>query len=315
VPRNRTARSAVLGVSVRRAAVGHLPSRTTSALRRRLVVGVLVLLALLLVTFSFRSEDEGPLASAQNAGASVLRPFQVAADRVAEPFRDMYSWVDGLFDARSRAERAEAEAKRLRQENARLKVSAAEAEALRGIVGYVDGPRFPDDYDGVTAAVISRPPGAYAQAVVIAAGTKDGVNVQDTVVNEDGLVGVVTRVSAHTARVTLLTDEQSAASAMDVRTKAAGIVRHGRGARATLILDRVPKEDVVKVGDTIVTSGWSSGRLASLFPKGIQIGRVTSVGQADTDLWKQVQVEPFVDFGALEALVVLVPAERAAVSR
>lgn len=278
-------------------------------------MGVLVLLALLLVTVSFRSEDEGPLASTQNAAASVLRPFQVAADRVAEPFRDLAAWVNGLLDARSRAEKAEAEAKRLRQELVRMQVNAAEAETLRGILGYLEGSRFPAGYDGVTAAVITRPSGAFAQAVVIAAGTKDGVGVNDPVVNEDGLVGVVTRVSSRTARVTLLTDEQSAASAIDVRTKAAGIIRHGSGARATLILDRVPKEDVVEVGDTIVTAGWRTGELASLFPKGIQIGRVTSVGQADTDLWKQVQVEPFVDFGALEALVVLVRAGQVEASR
>ena len=55
------------------------------------------------------------------------------------------------------------------------------------------------------------------------------------------------------------------------------------------------------------TAGWRTGRLESLYPKGIQIGRVTSVGQADTDLYKQVQVEPFADFASLDAVVVLVP--------
>jgi cell shape-determining protein MreC len=33
---------------------------------------------------------------------------------------------------------------------------------------------------------------------------------------------------------------------------------------------------------------------------------VTSVGQADTDLWKQVQVEPFADFDRVDAVLVLV---------
>ena len=43
-----------------------------------------------------------------------------------------------------------------------------------------------------------------------------------------------------------------------------------------------------------------------LYPRGIPIGRVTSVGQADTDLWKQVQVEPFADFDRVDAVLVLV---------
>ena len=38
----------------------------------------------------------------------------------------------------------------------------------------------------------------------------------------------------------------------------------------------------------------------------IQIGEVTSVGQTDTDSYKQVQVKPFVDFDELDAVLVLV---------
>ena len=127
------------------------------------------------------------------------------------------------------------------------------------------------------------------------------------VVTADGLVGTVSRVSSRTARVTLLTDDQSAVSAVDLATDASGIVRPGHGPRAPLRLDRVPKEAVVRVGDTVVTSGWRSSRLASLYPKGIRIGRVTSVGRTDTDLYTQVQVEPFADLTALEAVLVLVP--------
>jgi rod shape-determining protein MreC len=100
-------------------------------------------------------------------------------------------------------------------------------------------------------------------------------------------------------------------SAVDVRTSANGIVRHGRASRSTLVLDRVPKADVVRVGDMVVTAGWESPRLSSLYPRGIPIGRVTSVGQTDTDLYKQVLVEPFADFGSLDAVLVLVPTERA----
>ena len=64
VPRHRTARTAVLGVNIRRPASGKPPSRTASAFRRRVIVGVLVVLALVLITFSFRKPDSGPVASA-----------------------------------------------------------------------------------------------------------------------------------------------------------------------------------------------------------------------------------------------------------
>jgi rod shape-determining protein MreC len=76
------------------------------------------------------------------------------------------------------------------------------------------------------------------------------------------------------------------------------------------VLDRVRKQDVVRRGDEIVTAGWKASGLSSLYPKGIQIGEVTSVGQTDTDLFQQVQVEPYVDFGSLDAVIVLVPSDR-----
>ncbi|MGH3073037.1 MAG: rod shape-determining protein MreC, partial [Gaiellaceae bacterium] len=104
----------------------------------------------------------------------------------------------------------------------------------------------------------------------------------------------------------LLTDESSAVSAVDLRTRAAGIVLNNPSGD-TLVLDRVHKKEVVQVGDEIVTAGWSSGGLASLYPKGIPIGRVSFVGGLSSDLWQQVLVVSDVDFTGLDAVLVLVP--------
>jgi rod shape-determining protein MreC len=275
------------------------------------VVGCLVLLALVLMSLSFRSESDGAVNGVQSVGASVLRPFAVGLERVAQPFRDGYNWVDGLFGARSEAEKLRAENRELRQRVVQNEFAHQENTYLRSALNYRDGPRFPDDFHAVTAEVIGRPAGAFTQAIVIAAGSSDGVRVNDPVVTVDGLVGLVTRISPHTARIELLTDQEAAVSAVDVRTSTPGIVRHARGTRETLVLDRVRKEDVIKIDDEIVTAGWRAGGLSSLYPKGILIGKVTSVGQTDTDLYQQVQVDPYVDFGSLDAVLVLVPKARA----
>jgi rod shape-determining protein MreC len=300
----------VLGSRVQRPASGQATSRTNAALRRRLIVGGLILLSLVLVTLSFQRPD-GALSRAQGAGASVLRPLQVGADRVAEPFRDAWAWFDGLFDARSDAERLEKENDALRQQVVRNQLAAEENTRLRRLLRYRSGPAFPEGYDGVAAAVIARPAGAYAQAIVVAAGRKDGVQEDDPVVTEDGLVGRVTRVEERESRVMLLTDDQSAVSALDLATNAAGIVRRGQGPRAALRLDRVPKEQRIRPGDVIVTAGWRSPRLSSIYPRGIPIGEVTSVGQSDTYPYKQVQVSSYADLSGLDAVLVLVPNGRA----
>jgi rod shape-determining protein MreC len=273
-------------------------------------VGVLVLLSLVLITLSFRSGEEGPLTSVQSAGSTVLRPFAVGFERVAQPFRDAYGWAESLLDARSDAERLRVENRELRQRAIQSEFALQENDYLRRLLTYLDGARFPGDFDPVAAEVIGRPAGAFTQAIVVAAGSDNGVRVNDPVVTADGLVGLVTRVSPDTARVQLLTDEEAAVSAVDLRTSAPGIVLHARGTRETLVLDRVRKQDRVKVGDEVVTAGWRASGLSSLYPKGIPIGKVTSVGQTDTDLFQQVQIDPFVDFGSLDAVLVLVPTER-----
>jgi rod shape-determining protein MreC len=288
-----------------------LSPRGVGALRRRLVVGSLVLLSLILITLSFRSADDGPLASVEAGGAAVLRPFAVGFERVAQPFRDAYGWADSLLEARSEAERLRGENQELRQRMIQSEFARQELATLRSLMKYIDSPRFPDDFEPTVAEVITRPNNAFAQAIVIAAGSDDGISVEDPVITGDGLVGIVTRVMDGSARIQLLTDPEAAVSAIDLRTGATGIVRHAHGTRETLVLDRVRKQDKIDEGDEIVTAAWRAGALSSLFPKGIPIGEVTSFGLTDTDLFQQVQIEPYVDFGSLDAVIVLRPSERA----
>jgi rod shape-determining protein MreC len=275
------------------------------------VLGGLVVLALVLVTLSFREPSSGAVGSVQSAGATVLQPFEVAAGRVARPFRDAYAWFDSLFQARSDAKRLRADNVELRQQVIQNDSAANELRQLKRLLAYKEGPAFPRDYDGLAASVTVRPSSAFAQSVVVSVGSCDGVEKNAPVVTAEGLVGLVTRTACHASRVTLLTDESSAVSALDVKTDAAGVVRHAGRAGSTLVLSYVPKEDRVARGDTIVTAGWRTKTLSSLYPKGIAIGKVTSVNQSDTDLYKQVQVEPFADFTSIDAVLVLVRKEPA----
>lgn len=270
------------------------------------MLGLLVLLSLALITGSFRESSDGPLHDAQSAVAGALQPLEVAVERVARPFRDAWAWTKDLFEARSENEELRAENELLQQQYIQAESALQQNVVLKRLLDYREGPTFPADYDGVAAEVIARPASAFEQEIVVSAGTNDGVDVNAAVVTADGFVGTVTKVTEDAARVRLLTDESSAVSAVDVRTGASGVVVHGQSGDS-LVLDRVSKKEVVQVGDEITTAGWRSGRLASIYPKGIPIGRVSYVGQLNTDLWQQVLVVSDVDFESLDAVLVLVP--------
>ena len=279
-------------------------SRTGHAFRARLVAAVLVLVSLGLITVYFRESSEGPLHAAQRIGVSVLMPFEVAGERVARPFRDGWAYLSDLFDAKSENDELRAELEEARDRLIAEQIAARENERLRELLGYVGGPSFPNDFEPIAARVVGRPPTPYQQEVIIAAGTDAGVRKDASVVTDDGLVGLVTEVTSNSAKVTLLTDQQSAVSSVVLESNATGIVRHGTSA-STLILDRVGKDQLVEEGNLIVTAGWRSQRLESLYPAGIPIGTVKSVGQQDVDLFKRIQVAPLVDFDSLAEVIVL----------
>jgi rod shape-determining protein MreC len=271
---------------------------------RRAVLALLVIVALALLTVSFRSPTTGALHDVQSTGASVLRPFQVAAERVARPFRDVYGYFDGLASAKS-------ENKKLRRElhdwqaiaNANL-AGARQASDLKKLLRFEESATYPKDYTAVNTTVISYPSGPFAQQVTIAAGSNSGIHVGTPVVSADGLIGRVTNVFGSTAQVTLLTDANSAVPARDVTKGVTGLVRHGQG--SSLMLDLVSKELKVEKDDIIVTQGTVDRRYPDLYPYGIPIGRVQSVGTTDIASYLTVQVTPFARFDSLDAVAALI---------
>jgi rod shape-determining protein MreC len=263
-----------------------------------------------LVTVYFRESEGGTLHGAQRIGVSVAMPFEVAGERVARPFKDAFGWASDLLGAKSENARLKKEIEDLRRTQIANETAAQENKRLQDLLDYVDGPRFPENYRGVATRVVARPPSAYDQEVLIAAGSGEGIQRNDPVVTEEGLVGLVTDVTSNGAKVTLLTDQSSAVSAMVLESGAAGIVRHGPSDPSALILDRVGKDALVQAGNLVITAGWRSGSLESLYPRGIPIGTVKSVGQQDVDLYKRIQIAPLVNFDALSDVVVLVPNTR-----
>jgi rod shape-determining protein MreC len=302
-------RLAALGSTVQRAATTTYPSsRAAGALRRRLVAAVLVVVSLAMLTVYFREAESGPMHDVQSAVASALHPFQVGAERVARPFRDAYGWTAGLVNARSENERLREELQLLRQQAIQNAAAAQENVELRQALTFFSGPTFPRSYDELGATVISYAPNEFDQTVVISAGGRHGVTRGDPVVSSKGfLVGQVTRVTPFTSKVTLLTDTDSAVTAMAVSTATIGVLQRGEGPDSSFVLDRVPKAKRVREGDMIITAGRRFERLPSMFPRGISIGRVRHVNQTDIENFQQIQVDPFVDFSALHAVWVLIP--------
>ena len=164
---------------------------------------------------------------------------------------------------------------------------------------------FPQGTEPVTARVIARSSTSWYSGLKIDKGASDGVKLDQPAIAAGGMAGKITRVTGGTAEVTLITDGSSAVSAQIMPRGAAGVVKPEVGDPDDMLLDFVQAGNRVTEGTTVVTSGFRSGKVESLFPRGIPIGRVTKVDLDELELFQRVHIRPFADLGRIDIVQVL----------
>jgi rod shape-determining protein MreC len=269
--------------------------------RRRAVLALLVLSSFALLTATYGQQSGG----VQRSVSAIFGPLQEGADRALKPARDLVNWFDETFDARGENDRLRAEVQDLRTQVAAGDTALSENNQLRKLLGLKAAGELPFGFGTVTGRVIARSPTIWYSTVTIDHGSSAGVQVNDPVISGDGLVGRVTSLTSGTAKVTLITDHTSAVSAKVVPEGIQGLIRPEVGNPSDLILDFIDSSKHVRVGETVVTSGWKARGLTSFYPYGIPLGRVTQATVAEQEASQQVHVRPFADLRGLEFVQVL----------
>jgi rod shape-determining protein MreC len=278
--------------------------------RRRAVLVVLVVVSLILLSTQFSEGSGGPLHAVQRSIATALGPLEEGADRALKPVRDMFDWFGETFDARGENEELHEEVADLRDRVAEAESAVGENKELRALLklgpsGGIEG-RQP-----VTANVIGRSPTVWYSTVTIDRGSSSGIHNDDPVITGDGLAGRVTDTTSGTSQVTLITDHRSAVSAKVLPNGPSGVITPEVGDPGKLLLDFIEEDREVEEGRMVVTAGWRAGRLTSLFPYGIEIGKVTDATIDEQETYQRVHVEPFVDVREMEIVRVLTDPEGA----
>tara|TARA_A100001388_G_scaffold35823_1_gene22870 strand:- start:42 stop:791 length:750 start_codon:yes stop_codon:yes gene_type:complete len=124
--------------------------------------------------------------------------------------------------------------------------------------------------DNISAAVISRKTGSWWRQLILNKGSKDGVEVGNTVIGPGGLLGRVNSTSLLTSSVTLLTSPESKVGVWVDRIQINGLLIGSGDDYPNLTL--YSKSADIKVGDFV-----SSSPASTLFPPNIPIGVVQSV--------------------------------------
>jgi rod shape-determining protein MreC len=269
------------------------------------VLALLVGLSIALLTAYFGESASGGLHAIQRGFLQVLAPLQEGASRALKPARDLVGWTGDVFDAKSENKKLRHQVHDLQSKLAQSETASRDASELRALVGFNHSAGFPSGYSPVSARVIARSPTVWYSAITIDKGSDQGLRVNQPVMSGTGLVGKVSDVAADAARVVLLTDHTSGVSAQVVPDGANGLVKATVGNPSDLILDFVQKGRPVPQGATVITSGWRSSHLESLFPRGVPIGTVTRSDSNERELYQRVHLHPFADLRNLDVVEVL----------
>lgn len=260
------------------------------------VILVVIILAILIFT-----TGQTDISGGQTVAGGVFVPLQ----------RLLYSMTEGISSGLQKtldSSGMEKENRELKEEVAGLKSEFAdyselkrENERLAKLLEYTGNH---PDFKYKTAGIVAKNPGIWFDSFTINLGTNDGVAVDMPVVTPDGLVGRVEEAGMNWAKVMTLIDGRSGVSTIIDRTREVGSVR-GRmesdPGNPLLDMELLPMDTDIQVGDSVLTSG-----IGGIYPKGLAVGQVVSVGpQANR---KKVEVKTAVHFRNLEEVLVIVSA-------
>jgi rod shape-determining protein MreC len=272
--------------------------------RRRAVLLALIAASLVLLTAYFGESDNGSLRSFQRGAMAVFAPIQEGANRAVKPVRDLFGWFGSTLHAKSQRDQLKKQRDALRNQLAATEVALADARQQAGLKAQ-DTSGGLGRYQPVQARVYERSPSTWYQTVAINKGSSDGVHRNDPVINSEGLVGKVDEVASNSATVTLITDQNFAATGITANSQEPGSVSPAVGAPGDLLFELVDNASNVRVNDLIITAGTRSSRLSSLYPRGIPIGTVSRIDIGEGELDRRIHIKPAADLRRLDLVQVL----------
>ncbi len=269
--------------------------------RTRLVLGVLLIIAITLITLDFRDGGASPV---RGWGAAIFGPVERVTHDVTDPVASLFDSITGGPSAQGTIAGLQRQNAELRAELSAAQLSKTARKQLTQLLQLDAG-----GYKIVAANVIAAG-GGFSDTVTLDAGSKDGIKQDETVLNGSGFVGTVTQVSANTSTVLLASD---ASSVVGVELAGGGQIGSVTGTgksmsgSALLRLNLFDANAVLHPGQQVVT--YASVGNQPLVP-GVPVGTIVSVSGNAGALTQTAMVRPAVSFTALGVVGVVVQVPR-----
>jgi rod shape-determining protein MreC len=166
-------------------------------------------------------------------------------------------------------------------------------QELKRLLSLKDSVKYPL----IPATVVSKLSTKSQGSVTINAGIKDSVKPGMPVINDKGIVGVITSVSEDYSIARTLQNIDLRITVKDERSRIDGMMKwNGQ----ELVIVDVPKTYDIEPGDRIITS-----EISSIIPVPVPVGVVAGLSKVETGIFNEVKIKPFVDFGSVENVFII----------
>ncbi|MDE6272769.1 MAG: rod shape-determining protein MreC [Muribaculaceae bacterium] len=159
---------------------------------------------------------------------------------------------------------------------------------------------FNKRFDYVLSSVINNSTRHPQNYFTIDAGTLDGIDRGMGVVDHNGIVGIVNVAGPHTSRVISILNETQHFSVKIKDTPFVGSLSWHGGDPGIAYVEEIPRHAQYNIGDTIVTSGYST-----TFPQDLPVGTILNRIKTSDDNFYILKVRLASDFNTLSTVRVI----------
>lgn len=229
----------------------------------------------------------------------VTTPLQKAVSTVSGKVTGMYDYAFRYETLQEENNTLKKQVRDLEQKQRDADLALSENDRLRALLGIKERNR---SFEFEIAEVVARGPGDWASTLTLDKGSNAGIEKDDCVITEDGMVGYVSAVAPTYCEITTVIDTDMQAGALITRTREITIAEGdyalmGEGA---LKLSYLRKDADIVIGDTVETSG-----RGGVFPKGIMIGTIERIIPEEHGVSNYAVVKPFVDVSTVKNVFVI----------
>ncbi len=264
-----------------------MKTKNQSSLPSKYWLIIVIVICVILMGVERITGGNGPISFIANY---TVIPMQKGIGYVGRYMRDLSENFETLQDM----------TKENKIDNTRLRQDQYELERLREL--YKLDENY-SDYKKIGAHVISNSGSNWFSDFTIDKGSKDGIKKNCNVLAGSGLVGIVTEVGPHYARVRSIIDDESNISAMLLSTSDTCVVRGDlkQMENGRIRFEKLANNDnKIEVGEQVVTS-----HVSDRFLQGLFIGYVSDVKVDSNNLTRSGYITPAVDFSKLHEVLVI----------